>query len=703
MAHGTRKAAARIDTRRPVLDAIAGTSIPPLLGGLASAALLLGIATAKGDAPSVALDRAGAETAPVVFDTTGGDAWTFQKLVRGHTSLGRCEVVLISSPRGQIRAPVQKDGVFLAHVPLRSGDNPLSAICRHAGHDVGSPSVQHWDVRLSDSPHAAVLVQIAGNDVTLDAGATTVAPGIASPIVRYEWHERRGNPAPLKLPADAEQRVQIPAPAADGRYYVTLRAVDALGRDDRATATFRVAGCHAIAVDTQHDHPAWADTAVVYGVALPLFAPDAFQAVTNRIDAIAALGATVLWLSPVTQAPDQDFGYAVTDPFALRTAFGSEAQFRALLAAAHQHGLHVILDAVTNQLSDQSRYFADARARGKSSPYYDWFSRDANGRALHYFNWTNLQNLNYHNLEVRSFLTQALTHWLRAYPADGFRVDAAWGMRLRAPDLWPQVRREIERVNPDVWLLAEASARDRYYADNGFDAGYDWTMRIGEWAWHDVFGPARGLPDLRALRAALAAGEALPAFRFINNNDTGQRFISLHGVGETRVAAALLFTLPGVPLIYDGDETGAAFDPYSAKGPLSRNDPNDLTTLYALLAHTRQKIPAMHSRALTLLRTDHREEVLAYARGDARDPAAALVLLNFSDRPLQVALLPQGSRTSLMRGSWLASDLLTGRALPSPRDFPSVRLSGYGALLLQRARASDAGKPSPAAHCGPSG
>jgi len=128
-----------------------------------------------------------------------------------------------------------------------------------------------------------------------------------------------------------------------------------------------------------------------------------------------------------------------------------------------------------------------------------------------------------------------------------------------------------------------------------------------------------------------------------------------------------------------------------------------LAALYELLAHTRQKIPAMHSRALTLLRTDHGREVLAYARGDARDPSAALVLLNFSDRPLRVTLLPQSSRTPLMRGSWVAADLLTGKALASPREFPSVRLSGYGALLLQRTRARDAAKPSPAARCGRNG
>lgn len=663
-----------------------------------TAALLLGVVL--GASPGFP-SPADSESA-LTFDTPGGEAWTFQKLVSGHVRPGKCEAVLISSPRGQIRASVANDHTFVARVPLRSGSNILSAVCRSDGRDVGRPSVQQWNVRLPDRPHAAVRVQVIGNEVVLDGGATALAPGLPSPIVRYDWRERKGNPAPLSLtptvasaPREvASTRVEIAVPATEGRYYVTLRATDALGRSDEATAVFRSEGCQAVLVDTQREHPAWADTAVVYGIALPLFEPDAFQAVTNRLAVIAALGATVIWLSPVAQAPANDFGYAVTDPFALRTAFGSDAQLRALIAAAHARGLHIILDAVTNQLAQQSRYFADTQAHGKASPYYDWFARDASGRPLHYFDWQNLENLNYDNAEVRSFLTAALTHWLKAYAVDGFRIDAAWALRQRAPDFWPAVRRELERVDPDIWLLAEASARDSYYSRHGFDAAYDWTMTVGQWAWQGAFKAPSKPPNLAALRAALGSGVALPALHFINDNDTGKRFITLHGAGETRVAAALLFTLPGIPLIYDGDETGAAFEPYSSHAPLSWDDEHGFAALYTGLARTRREVPALIAPLLTLLRTDHDDEVLAYLRGRAQDPTAALVLLNFTARPVRIALRNDGSEAALTKGPWVASDLLTRAALPGPPALNSLRLPAYGGLLLQHPQGRARPEPS---------
>ncbi len=625
---------------------------------------------------------------PVTFDTAGGDAWTFQKIVSGRTAPRECDEVLIQSPGGEARARVQSDNSFVARVSLRSGLNPLDAFCRRAGRQIGRPSAQLWSVRLPDKPRAEVHVQVSGREIVLDGGATRPGPGLPSPIVRYEWQPRDANPAPIRLnPAERNgQRLEIAIPRVNGRYYITMRATDALGRTDETTAAFRVQECNAATVDTQREHPAWADRAVVYGVALPLFEPKAFQAVTNRLDAIAALGASVIWLSPVTAAPPRDFGYAVTDPFAVRTAFGSDAQFRALISAAHARGLRVILDAVTNQLSDQSRYFADSQARGKASPYYDWFARDASGRALHYFDWQNLENLNYGNPEVRTFLTAALTHWLQLYSTDGFRIDAAWGMRQRAPELWPAVRQELERVNPDVWLLGEASARDTYYAHHGFDAAYDWTMTVGQWAWQGIFGAPDAVPDLNALRSALSARKTLPVLHFINDNDTGKRFITLHGLAQTRVAAALLFTLPGIPLIYDGDETGLAFEPYSAHGPLSWEDPYGLVAVYRRLVHTRNDEPAFLSPAMTLLRTDQDAKVLAYARGDGHDHTEALVILNFSAQPVRVALLPDASQVALTQGSWLARDLLSGAAPTAQHSLRSVRLRPYGALMLQRPR-----------------
>jgi cyclomaltodextrinase / maltogenic alpha-amylase / neopullulanase len=85
------------------------------------------------------------------------------------------------------------------------------------------------------------------------------------------------------------------------------------------------------------------------------------------------LGVTTLWLTPITGAPTQDFGYAV----------GSEAELRDLVTAAHARGLRVILDLVPNHLSDQHTYFLDDASHGRASPYFTFFARSAQGTATH--------------------------------------------------------------------------------------------------------------------------------------------------------------------------------------------------------------------------------------------------------------------------------------------------------------------------------
>ena len=115
----------------------------------------------------------------------------------------------------------------------------------------------------------------------------------------------------------------------------------------------------------------------MYGVVPFLFGPRGFDDVTVRLDAIRELGASVLWLSPITVAEEGDFGYAVTDHFALRKAFGTEQDLRQLIAAAHARGLRVIMDFVPNHTSEQHPYHLSAAQRGPASPYYDFYDRDA--------------------------------------------------------------------------------------------------------------------------------------------------------------------------------------------------------------------------------------------------------------------------------------------------------------------------------------
>ncbi|MFL6605255.1 MAG: alpha-amylase family glycosyl hydrolase [Steroidobacteraceae bacterium] len=576
----------------------------------------------------------------ITFDTQGGDAWSFEHPARGTVAHGVCDVVLVRSAGGSEPAFLD-GGRFVATVHLRSGDNELRAQCRRGGKTVAQSKIQHWKVGLPDMPRAWIRTRVDGGTVVMDAGRSELAPGIPAPIVRYEWRTGDDNPAPLQL--GTGKQIAIRAPASDGIYHVILRVTDAMGRYDESTGMFRNSGGRAAEIEVDTEHPAWTQGAVVYGIPLPLVTPYGFEGARKRLDAIKALGASIVWLSPVTEAPPGDFGYAVTDQFRVRSAFGTAAQLHALIEDAHARGLKVFLDLVSNHLSAHHRYYEETEHLGVRSAYYDWFERDAGGKPVHYFDWTQLQNLNYDNGDVRGYMTAAFVTWVRDYHVDGFRLDASWAVRERAPEFWPQLFRELKRINPDIALLAEAAPSDPYYAAHRFDAAYDWTPRLGEWAWQGVFGPPDTLPDLARLREALKSNDAdparpIPVLHFMNNNDTGARFLTRHGIEQTRDAAALLLTLTGMPLIYAGDEVGAAYDPYTGGPPISWFDAYGLERFYTHLVELRRTIPALRSGSLRLLVTDHDDSVLAFLREPRPPDPPVLVVINFGPTARQVHL-----------------------------------------------------------------
>jgi cyclomaltodextrinase len=390
----------------------------------------------------------------------------------------------------------------------------------------------------------------------------------------------------------------------------------------------------------------------------------------------------------ITGTDEGDFGYAVTDHFALRDAFGTEEDLRELITAAHARGLRVIMDFVPNHTSDRHPYYLSAEQRGPASPYHGFYDRDAAGKVTTYFDWENLKNLNYDHPEVQHYMTEAFVHWVREFGIDGFRADAGWGVRRRAPEFWPGWRAELKRIKPDLLLLAEASARDPYYGSVGFDAAYDWTDKLGEWAWHDAF--AEGAPTAARLRAALIASRAGEAdttlsrsgtlvFRFLNNNDTGERFITRYGVARTRLAATMLLTLPGLPLIYTGDEVGAEFEPYDEGPPLSWTDVHGLRGHYTRLVGLRHAYPALRSQQLEVMETSPPETVLAYRRPGETRRDDIIVLLNYGREALRAALPADATRDTPA-----FVDLLSGDAVAISPEAPTVDLPAWGAVVLRR-------------------
>jgi glycosidase len=129
-------------------------------------------------------------------------------------------------------------------------------------------------------------------------------------------------------------------------------------------------------------------------------------------------------------------------------------------------------------------------------------------------------------------------------------------------------------------------------------------------------------------------------FRFLNNNDTGERFITRHGEGVTRVATALLLTLPGIPCIYTGDEYGLEFEPYQQLDPLTFEEKfPGLWDHHKKLIDLRKSLPSLHSRHFSIITPDAvPKTVFSYIRYGEPTESPVIVLLNFSG-PMKLNLI----------------------------------------------------------------
>ena len=584
----------------------------------------------------------------VKLSLTGGnqDAWTWIKQVRVGVTEGDCESVILQA-NGQSFGTSPKNGAFTTEIPLSEGENQVTAACQLPGGGKLQAEPVIITGRLRQAPRAEIQIALEGDRIVLDGCPSTPAQDGAG-LVDHVWSARGSNPAPLQLENGdlagevSSTAISVIPPNVDGEYYVSLKVTDEAGREDTSTTYFVVEAGQPRIPDYDHEHSAWVERSVIYGIVPFLFGSPAFQAIMDRLDNLSDLGINAIWLGPINTHPSDDYGYAVEDYFDVDRSYGTKEDFRALVEAAHQRGIRVLIDFVPSHSSDTHPYFLDAQERGPDSPYWDFYDRDEQGNYTYFFNYDHLPNLNYDNPEVRQMIVEAFAYWVREFDVDGFRVDFAWAIRERRPDFWPGWRRELKRIKPDLLLLAEATAREPYFFDNGFDVAYDWTYRPGGWAWEVVWSAykyrllAYNLTDALTNRPEGFHPDAV-ILRFINNNDTGQRFITKHGEGVTRVATALVLTLTGVPLIYTGDEYALEFEPYQRLEPLIFEEQvRGLRAYHKRLIELKKEVPSLYSRQMSLLVPDAvPQTVFSYIRYGEPSEMPVLVLLNFSEEPTE--------------------------------------------------------------------
>lgn len=285
--------------------------------------------------------------------------------------------------------------------------------------------------------------------------------------------------------------------------------------------------------------------------------------ITERLDHLQRLGVTGLWLNPVFEA-STNHRYDTSDYLKVDPRLGDEALLKDLVHEAHRRGIRVLLDGVFNHCGTGFGPFQDVLAKGRDSQHADWFTvRDwpAQSDPPNYQTCGGapyLPKLNTDNRDVRDYLLEVATYWLDAVDIDGWRLDVPW----KVPhDFWGEFRQAVRSVKPDAYLVGEVW-RD---ADPWLDV-FDGTMNYRT---RDVLLDYCLRDDMDAEDAALElewlqvkhGGAANWMLNLLGCHDTPRiRTLAGGDASRVRLAQVALFTLPGIPLIYYGDELGLQGD-----------------------------------------------------------------------------------------------------------------------------------------------
>lgn len=380
-----------------------------------------------------------------------------------------------------------------------------------------------------------------------------------------------------------------------------------------------------IPVVTELHSPEWTKNLSIYELNIRQFSQEGtFKAVEHRLDELKKMNVGIIWLMPINPIGEKNrkgsLGsyYAVKDYFDVNPEFGTKKDFKDLVDAIHAKGMFVIVDWVANHtawdnvLVETNPEFYTKNKKGEFVPPVE--------------DWSDVIDLNYENKELWAYKIKALKYWVSDFDIDGYRCDVA---SMVPTPFWDAARVALDSLKP-VFMLAEAEMEEHHV--KAFDMSYGWEM-------HHYFNEiAKGNKSAKDLVALINQEECrFPKqayrMRFVDNHDEN----SWNGTMQERLGDAtnalivLSATLPGMPLLYSGDEAGmdkrlAFFE----KDPIEWKDhPNRalFTTLFKLKKDNEALFNGAFGGDFEIIQTNN-ESVLAFKR--IKDANNVLVVINLS-------------------------------------------------------------------------
>lgn len=393
------------------------------------------------------------------------------------------------------------------------------------------------------------------------------------------------------------------------------------------------------------------ESAVIYEANIRQYSPEGtFDAFTEDIPQLKELGVKVIWLMPIypismkNRKATEDLSiediedeeerkkylgsyYAISDYTDVNPEHGDFEDFEKLVETAHENGMYVILDWVANHTGWDHKWIEE-------NP--DFYTQNDKGEVIDPINpdtgeswgWSDVADLNYDNKELWTAMGDEMKFWVEEYDIDGFRADVAGEVPT---EFWEQVVSEIEEEK-EIFMLAESEDKDLFH--EAFDMGYNWE---GHHIMNEMAQGKQTAKDWDAYMQKIDTTyqEDDYLMNFVTNHDEN----SWNGTVKERMGdasetmMALTYTLPGMPLIYSGQEYDMDKRLRFFEKDTIAKEKGKAWPLLEKLGKLKNENKALHgakeAASYKKIETSEEEKVLAFKR--EKDGAELIYMANISD------------------------------------------------------------------------
>lgn len=329
------------------------------------------------------------------------------------------------------------------------------------------------------------------------------------------------------------------------------------------------------------ESPDWWRTAVFYEIFVRSFYDSNgdgigdFNGITQKLDYLQSLGITAIWLMPIHPSPSYH-GYDVIDYYDVNPEYGTLDDFKRFLNEAHKRDIRVIIDLLINHTSREHEWFKQANSDINSSyrDYYVWqdekgvgnWSKGQQGYYYSHFG-SHMPDLNYNNPKVTEEMLNITNFWLNDIGIDGFRIDAVKYLieedgKIENTEATHQWLRGFylayKEQDPQAYTIGEVFDAGPFlvksYSGDELDHLFNFELAYG------IIDSVRYGNNSGIKNAIKIAKVGMPDFNFgtfLTNHDQNRVMSTFEGdVDKAKLASFLMFTLPGTPYIYYGEEIG---------------------------------------------------------------------------------------------------------------------------------------------------